>query len=513
MQTALAELVKSELVFRRGKPPQATYTFKHTLVQDAAYQSLLKSRRQQLHAQIAAALEQRFPDEAQIQPELMAHHFTEAGLAEDAIRYWLQAGRRAAERSANVEAVAHLSRGLDLLKSLPESGARDGLELDLLVALGPALVATRGFAAPENEKLYVRARELCARTAETTRLFPVIWGLWMVHQHTSRLAQARHFAQDLLEVAARSGDRGLLLQAHHSAWTTLFVMEELQPALEHTKQGIALYEFDAHRKHAFLYGGHDPGMCCRMIGALISWLLGFPDQAHALAHQSIEIGRRLDHPFSLGMALSFATSVHKLRREPELVAERAAAFLELHAARGMRLAHFAGTAAMLAGWALAARGEIDQGVEQLRAGLAELRATGWGRLAFQLSLLAEALLWAGERAAGMEVIEEAAKVIETTGERLWEPEVRRLQGELLSAHPGPDNGAAERSFHEALDAARSHDAKSFELRAAMSLARLWRDQGKRAEARDLLAPVYGWFTEGFDTADLKDAKALLDELS
>jgi class 3 adenylate cyclase/predicted ATPase len=509
---ALDRLVASELIFRRGTLPAARYSFKHALVQDAAYQSLLRSRRQQLHAKIAAVMEQRFSDIAQAEPELLAHHFTEAGLAEDAARYWLRAGWRAAEQSANLEAVAHLSRGLELVRTLPESEARDRLELDLLVALGPALVATKGFAAPENETLYLRARDLCARTAETARLFAVVWGLWMVHQHTSRLPQARSYARDLLEVAERSGDRGFLLQAHHSAWTTLFVMEELEPALEHTKQGMALYEFEAHRSHAFLYGGHDPGVCCRMIGALVNWLLGFPDQARILADQSIELGRRLDHPFSLGMALSFATSVHKLRREPEVVAERAAAFLELLATHGMRLAHFACTATMLAGWALAACGEMDKGVEQLRAGLAELRATGWGRLTFQLTLLVEGVIRAGNHAAGLEAIEEALSVIEATGERLWEAEVHRLRGELLTKRPEPDHAGAEASFQCALEAARRQDARSFELRAATSLARLWAEQGKRTEARELLAPVYGWFTEGFDTADLRDAKALLDEL-
>jgi predicted ATPase len=512
LESALERLADAELVYRRGRPPTASYEFKHAMVQEVAYQSLLKSTRQQYHKAIAQALEGTFPETANSQPELVARHYTESGEAARAIPFWHRAGRRAVERSANHEAVAHCTKALELVRKMPESPERRQQELALLLVQGPALMPTKGFGSTEVRDIYDRARVLCEGIDETEPLFPVTWGLWQSRQARGETDAACEIADELLEIAERQTDKGLLLQAHHSAWTSRFARDELRSVHTHAERGIALYDFAAHRDHAFDYGGHDPGVCCRVIGGMTSCFLGQPDRARDLVIDAAALADQLGHPFSTALAHSFSATVYLFRREPRRVRTQADALAAICSEHGFPF--FRPMEPILRGWALAADGEVSEGVTTIQEGLDAIRAGGVNRrLSFQLALLAEACAWAGDTERGLEALTEAETVIEATGEHRWEAEVHRLKGEMLATRSDADGDDAEAHLNRALDVARRQEAKWFELRAATALARLWAAQGKRAEARDMLAPVYGWFSEGFDTPDLTDAKALLDELA
>jgi class 3 adenylate cyclase len=508
LRDALAELAKSEIIFQRGTPPDARYLFKHALVRDAAYESLLKSRRQQFHAGIADVLDAQFPETAEREPELLAHHFTEAGLAERAIEYWRRAGDRAAERSANREAISNFGRGLELLRTLSESGDRDRWELSLRMGIGPCLVPIKGFASPEVVANYRRARELYDQVGESSQQFPVIWGLWHSLNSSGRLDEAAALAHELISIAEQQENAGLLLQARHSAWTSHFARGELKVALENARTGKTLYDPDHHGTHAFFYGGHDAGVCCRFMGAMALAVLGFPNQAREWARESVDLAERLGHPFSLAMARSFATSVYFLRREAHAVQTHAAELSEFCRERGF--AQYLAMTTLLKGWGLAAEGNAPSGIVLIQEGVDAVRATGFRRLAFQMALLAEACLWNGEIERGLAAVSDAEEAIDETGEHLWESEILRLKGQLFLARASAETVAAA-CLHQAVSVACRQDAKWFELRAATSLARLMAERGQWTDARRTLAPVYNWFTEGFDTADLRQAKALLQD--
>jgi predicted ATPase/class 3 adenylate cyclase len=511
LEAALDQLVASELVFRRGTPPDATYRFKHALVQDAAYQSLLKSSRHQLHAKIAQVLECEFPDAP---AEVLAHHFTEAGLNERAVGYWHKAGERAAERSALREAAAHLGRGLELVSGLPAVPDRARHELALLLALGPVLMATKGWAAPEVEHTYLRARDLAEELADDARLFTATWNLWHHHQiGRCDLGTARRYAEETLVLARRQSDPALLLQAHHSVWTTCRNLPDLGVCLDHAEQGRVLYDPVAHRTHKFVYAGHDPGVCARITAAWSLWLLGFPDQALERAEEGLALADELAHSFSLLLALAYTFFLHQFRRAPRVALERAERAMAVSREQKAGPQFFA-AGKVVRGWALAAQGQPVEGVEEVGEGLDELRALGAKlRQHYYLALLAEAQGLAGRVEQALDTTARALEAVDQIGDRWYEAEIHRLKGALLLAPPEPERPEAEICFHRGLVIAREQNAKMWELRAAMSLVRLWRDQGKRQKAHDLLAPLYDWFTEGFETADLKDAKALLDELA
>jgi TOMM system kinase/cyclase fusion protein len=519
LQRGLQQLVEAEFLYQQGLPPQATYLFKHALIQEAAYQSLLKSTRQRHHQHIAQVLEARFPELCATQPELLAQHYTEAGLNAQAIPYWQRAGQRALERSANLEAVAHLTTGLELLATLPDTPERAQQELDLQTTLGPALMVVKGQAAPEVGRAYARAHELCQQVGETPQLFQVLRGLWYFYLHRLELRTARELGEHLLTLAQHVGDPALLLEAHYALGNTLNCQGEFAPAQVHLAQGIALYDPQRHQAHAVRYG-QDPGMFCRAYAALTLWYLGYPDQALQRSREALTLARELAHPFSLGLALCFAAILHQFRREGPLAQEQAEVGIALATEQGFAVLRANGT--IFRGWALAqqsaepgiGQGLREEGMAQIQQGLAAWRATGSETFRpYGLALLAEASAQAGQREAGLSLLAEALVVANDTGERRWDAELYRLKGELLLAHTGESDLEAESCFGQALDIARRQEAKSWELRAAMSLSRLWQRQGKRTEARELLAPIYGWFTEGFDTADLHEAKALLATLS
>ena len=505
LQEALDRLVASELIFRRGTPPRAEYIFKHALVQDAAYSTMLRPRRQQLHVRIAEALERRGGAE----PEVLAHHFTEAGQLEKAVDYWLEAGRRAARRSANIEAITHLTRGIDVLYGLPDTPARARQELSLQLALGPALMATRGWNAPEAEKAYGRAQELSKRLGNDREHFNAVWGSWLVRAGEGAWDASREVVVELFRIAERVNDAAFNLQAHHAAWGTTTFLGELVAAHDHAKKGLALYDPEEHRAHALLYGGHDPGVCGYALGGLSLWLLGYPDQAARYAREAVTLAESLDNAPSLAHALAFSALCHQLRRDAPAVFDCSERLVKL--ARTHGLAQYGAAGRMARGWALAHQGQPEEGLAELRRGLDDYGATqvkAWS--VYFRATLAEAYYRAGDIQSGLSTLGEALELSDQLGERFWQAGMLYFKGVMLMSLSAEDE--AESCYRAALQIAHQREAKSLELRAAMSLARLWRDQGRRSAARDLLVPVHGWFTEGLETADWREASALLDEL-
>jgi TOMM system kinase/cyclase fusion protein len=517
LQQALARLIEAELLYQQGVPPQATYLFKHALIQEAAYQSLLKSTRQRYHQRIAQVLAERFPETAATQPELLAHHYTEAGLLEEAITHWQRAAERANERAANAEAVGHLTKGLELLQTLPDSPVRLQHELGLQIILGRALKDSKGYGDPEVARVYTRARELCQRMGETQQLFSVLLGLAIHFVVRAEFQTARELGEQLLRLARDAQDPVLLVEAHYALGVTFSWLGEFTRACAHLEEAIVYYDPRQHRSHIALYG-QDGGPVCLSRLALVLWYLGYPDQALRRSQEALTLTKELSHRFSQAYVLLWIAWLYNHRLEVEETQERANAATAFSTEQGFP--YWSPQGMILQGWALAEQGRLAEGMAQMRQGLDDLRTTGTEvTRAYSLGLLADAHRKVGQVQEGLALVAEALALVDKTGERWPEAELLRLQGELLLtavAEVGvkpdlPDQ--VETCFRRALDVARRQQAKSWELRAGMSLSRLWRQQGKRAEARELLAPVYGWFTEGFDTADLQEAKALLQELA
>ena len=508
LHRGLAHLQAAEFLYETRLFPERAYTFKHALTQQVAYQSLLTSTRQRYHAQLAQALEAR-PETVETQPELLAHHYTEAGLAAQAVGYWQRAGERSTARSAYVEAVAHLTKGLEVLQTLPDTPARARHELDMQIALGQALWVTKGQAAPEVGHAYARARELCRQVGDTPQLFVVLRGLADFYRARGELEAARELGEQLLALAQRQHDPERLAHAHSVLGQVLFYLGEFVPARAHLDQALAVSAAPQDRSSPSLFDG-----AARVLAlgttAYVLWLLGYPDQALTRSHAMLTYAQELQHAFSLARALHNVMTLHKLRGEANAAQEWAEAALAIMTEQGF--GQNLGTTTFTRGWALAAQGRHEEGMAQMRQGLAARRAVGAGiTLAEYSARLGEAYGRIGQAEAGLRLLAEALAVVDK-GDRWYEAELHRLKGELLLRQAVPDAPQAEACFQQALAVARRQQAKSWELRAAMSLSRLWQQQGKRAEARELLAPIYGWFTEGFDTPDLQEAKALLEDL-
>ena len=430
LQHGLKQLVATELVYQRGLVPQAHYLFKHALIQDTAYQSLLKSTRQQYHKQIANVLEEQFPETKEEQPGLLAHHYTEASLIEQAIPYWQQAGQKAVQRSANMEAIAYLTKGLELLKILPDIPERTQQELTLQIALGVPLMATKGYAAPEVERAYARAQELCRQVGETPQLFRVLSGLWFFYLARAELQTAHELAEQLLSLAQNVQDPAFLVEAHRALGMTLWHLGEFAAAQKHCEQGIALYDAEAIREAAQKLNLEviDPWGYCRLFVALSLWLLGYPDQALKRVHEALTLARELSHSFSVGLALDVTAWIHQFRREGPATQERAEAEIAFCTEQGFILASAEGT--MLRGWALVEQGQ-EEGLVQIRQGLATWSATrAKMSLLYFLILLAEAYGKAGQAEEGLSTLSEALTLVNRTGERFYEAELYRLTGEM-----------------------------------------------------------------------------------
>jgi len=504
---ALEHLVSADIVTCEGSPPDAAYTFKHALVQDVAVANLLRSARQSLHARIACTLESAFPEMASREPELLAWHYMSAGLAEPAVNYCLKAAERALQRSANVEAIDHLETGLELVKTHPAGPERDRRELELVTRLGAALTAAKGFAAPEVRAAYARARAICERVEDPIALFPVLRGLWVYDLVRAEWRTAQELSKQML---ALGSDPGYRLEGHRALGMTLLWRGELRRACKHFEQALDLYDPQRHHRHAVLYG-NDPGVASLVHHAYVLWMFGYPDRALARSQEAESLARRLKHPFSLTQSLIYRGFVHKLRREVDQALCYAEETLRLAGEHGFPF--WLAEAKLVKGWALSAQGETAAGLATVQQGLAEFGATGalmdrprW------YSVLVETLHRTGQVGAALAAVSQALTVVEATGERLYEAKLLILKGDLLLEGDQGMAGESEACLRRALTVARDQAAKSWELRAASSLARAWTRQGRIREAIELLSPVYEWFAEGFSTPDLSMAKNQLSRL-
>ena len=512
LQQILASLQAKEFLYEQPAFPESEYLFKHALTQDVVYGTLLQEQRKTLHEQTGQAVEALYADSLDEHYGELARHYQLSTNTQKAVEYLDLAGHHAVRRSANDEAIGRFTTAIKLLQTLPETPERGHNELVLQVALGVPLTATKSWAAAEVGQVWIRARELCEQGGDTPETFPTVFGLWAFYLVRAEFKQAHELGEQLLRLAQNAQDSALLLVAHYAMGMTLFHGGEPAPACTHLEQGSALYDAQQHHYLAFSYGSFDPGVACLSNTTSVLWPLGYPAKGLKSSQEAVTLAQDLSHPFSLAYALNSAALVHQLRREGHAARERAEALIALSTEQGFP--YFLAEGTMIRGWALAAQGHGAEGISQLREGLAAWQASGTESWRSQfLALLAEAYAKDGQVEEGLSTVAEALAFVERTEERYYEAELHRLQGELLLQQSENSAPAAATSFQQALTIARHQQAKSWELRAATSLARLWQGQGQRMEARDLLAPVYDWFTEGFDTADLKDAQALLEKLA
>jgi predicted ATPase len=512
LEDGLERLTASGLAFRRGTPPEATYTFKHALVQDAAYDSLLKSRRQELHGKIARVIEERFPNIKITEPEVLAHHHTQAGQLQQAVPLWEEAGQLALKRMALTEAISHLNRGLELVSSLPQSRERDVAELGLQTLLGTAWVALKGWAAPEVWTSASRALPLAKSLARSRELFPLYWWIQANVMCQGRVAESLEWAKEMLATAKSTGDPDLLVTGHAIMVNAYFWLGRLVDCQAHANEVFTLYDEEKHRHLADIVN-HDPKTVAGVYAAQATWMLGYPDRARELSDVRDEQTRRRGHPFDLCWALTFGSGVFDFRCEP---AEHRKRFEEAdRLAREQSLPFmFACMVPMQNGIALIRQGSLSEGMASINAAGSIWQASG-GQVysPYTNAVLAEAMARSGDLEGALQTVDEQLEQIERSGweERIHYAEILRLKGWMLSLKS--DFEGAQASYLASLDWAREQQAKSWELRTATSLAKLWQSQGKRKEALELLRPIYDWFTEGFDTRDLKEAKALLGELA
>jgi predicted ATPase len=508
LQVALVRLVASELVFQRGAPPDAVYSFKHALVQDAAHSSLLRSPRQQLHARIAEALEIHSPEMTENHPELLAQHYAEAGLLEKSVTYWVLAGKRSAARSAIREALVQFEKGLALLQLMPESADHQQKELDLQCELGSVRLAAYGYGAAQTGAAYDRARDLWWHLGSPPGFLRVPWGQWMYHINGGDLDAAQRFAEELLHLS------------HQKAGSSGEPLGHLCVGVCHNLRGVfrfcraqltevpRLCDLAQHRSLVLQTGVHPPAIALGHLG-LALWCLGYPDQALATTVAGINRSRREKHQPSLSTSLSLAMRAISLAGNDALLAQVANELAVMGAELGFP--YWQAQAKIYQGWITARAGDPGNGLFAIDEGLAASRAAGariW--MPRHLAVKAEAEALRGETGTAINLLKEALAKSGERGEHWYDAELHRLLGDLLQKMDRRED--AELEFGRALTVARAQQARMWELHAATSVARLRHDQGRRGEARDLLAPVYGWFTEGFGTADLKEAKALLDEL-
>jgi serine/threonine protein kinase/tetratricopeptide (TPR) repeat protein len=509
LQHELDKLVKAEILFQKGQGVEASYIFKHALLQDAAYRSMLTKRRQACHQRIAAAIETYFEDIANAQPALLAQHFTEAGIAGKAIQYWLKAGQKSQVQSANVEAISQLMRGLKIVQTLDDSPERDQWELGLQTTLGPVLMAARGWSAPEVGTAIERAKQLCSKIGSVADQFFVLWGLWGWRIIRADLDICQGIADDMMQLVENASEgRGLLSEAYWVVGATAYYKGDFTAGLNLLETGLALVDGDLERSHA-LKTGQCCSVLCRSHMALALWQLGFPEQALRRADETIRLAKQLGHPFSYAMALFFGRQVlqfcgrddqalTRIEEEYKICHAQGFVFFEVHAIFGR-------------GDLLVRKGQVSEARKLFELGLGMLKATG-GNLSMDHPYrnVAEAFLVAGLRDDANEWLQRGFDLVENHNERGMESEFLRLQGELALATG--DQQGAEACYERAINVARRQQARSWELRAMISFAELRQRQNRQREARQVLATTYESFGEGFDTADLVKAKTILNAL-
>jgi len=510
LQDALIRLMEAELVSLRGIPPNAVYNFRHALVQDSAYSNMLRGRRQQLHSAIAMVLENRSPEVVQSTPELIAQQFARAGQNEKAIHYWRQAGERDLRRFALKESITHYSNALRLVAAMAESPQRSGLELELCLGLAMAQQMTMGPTATESGANYSRAlalsRELPGRGRER---FRATWGMWFYETMTQRSGEALRLADDLIALARELDDPDLLVEAYHARMPGNMWTADLHGMIKTAQELIGLYDRERHRDHAYYFGGHDSRVCAQSFYALGLWELGCPDQAERMARQCIADGRALGHAFSFAHGLNMGSLTFLLLNDVDAcraVADELYPFAERN-----KFPWPLAQARFLRGWVTAQQGDRDAGIEQMRQAVDNPAQTVLRPILF--SFIAEQQMRAARFADAIATLDQVTDEIQAGSARFHEPEIVRLRGEALLAQSRNNSAEAEAAFRQAMTDAGQQSFRAIELRAGLSLARLLRERGRKAEARDVLAPIYAAFTEGFERPDLTAAKALLAELN
>ena len=509
----LGRLVQSDLLGQRGVPPQSRYIFKHALIRDAAYQSVLKARKRELHQRIAEVLTTRFPEIVETEPELLAHHYTEASVVERALTYWRRAAERATARMAHAEALGHVDKAKKLIGALPAGNEQDEWELAFLVIEGPLQMTLHGWESPQANKVYEAARVVAERLKRPAELFPALWGLWLGAHSSGQHARAHELYREIFDLLKQASDPEYVVQANHAGCTQMMAEGLPHEALGHIEQLLNNYRFDLHHNLALMYGAHDPGCCGLSNRALLLTMLGHLDQAEAESSKALELSQRLGHKPSVAHTCQFRAEYDIILNRPE----KAEAYLDtcISLSEKYSLAAYHNAADLMQGFARVLRGEVETGVRQAEAALETLKSVPTRRfhLPIRISIVGRAKAAAGDIEGALAIFEAALDATSSTGEIWYEPETLRLKAEMLLALPEPRTSEAEQCLAAAIAGAQKQDAKFWELRAATVLAGLWTRQRRRAEARGLLAPVYGWFTEGFGNADVRDAAALLTELA
>ncbi len=506
----LKELVDSQIIYQRGTPPLAMYTFKHALVQDAAYESLLKSRRRQMHARIALILEEQVSKQARVEPEIIAQHYTKAGLAEPAVTYWEQAGLRALKHSANREAVAHTTKSLEMLRQLPETDDRAARELDLQILLGTAYRATKGFASLETEQAFRQAHELSQRVGDDQRRIDVQRGLYACYYVRGELRRAREHAEKVISLG-QTLDASYNMLGHWMLGCIQFWQGEFGDARRELKQAYSLYD-PKEQSTKKLSAQIDPGLSALIHLGWTLWVAGYPEQAVRTSEQALTLANKLQQPHGLAQALFFACNTYICSGRVEEAESMSKELMDV--ASKHKLAYFGTCAVVVEGQNLLLRQQYEPGIARIFQGLSEFteQTAGVG-LPWALAMPIESYAFIGQPNEGLKWLSKARAAVDNNEERHWLAELERLNGELLLAQSVENADEVERSFYQAIEIARTQHAKSLELRAAMSLARLLQQKKQLSEARSCLSEVYEWFTEGLATKDLLEARALLDSLS
>jgi class 3 adenylate cyclase/predicted ATPase len=512
LRNTLRRLTEAALLFVRGRPPRADYTFKHMLIQETAYDSLLRSRRIVLHSQIANALHNKFPDISTAQPELLAHHYTLAGDAERAVEYWLKAGRRSTERSTGAEAINHLEKALEVLQTLPDTSERARKELDLRIALLTPTISIRGYGSHETEQIIARARAIAEKVGEATQLYPVMYGEWAFNIVSGRIQNSRQLAEQYMLLAQNQPDKVPLLVGHRMLGTSLASTGELSLACDQFKRVLTLYDPRLHMSSSFIYG-QDSLVTALTFLALTLLILGAPKEAIAAGQRALEYADELKHPNTQGVALCLAGALlQEICRNVPATRKHTIRIGKLAQSRSLGLWLITGR--VFESWVLGQQGRWGEAIIGMRKTLDEHKASGTYLIRSHfLGLLAELYQGAGQPMEGLAAVEEAFTVAHKTGERMWEADLYRLKGDLLLARDGVQiTTAAESCFAKAIEIARSQGAKLWELRARVSLAHLWIGQGKGRLVREMLEPLYRSFDDSLDVHDVTHAAALLRQL-
>jgi len=505
--------VQSDLLEQRGTPPRSRYIFKHALIRDAAFQSVLKARKRELHRRIAEVFTSRFPEVVDSEPELLAHHYTEANVVDLALAYWRQAADRAAARLAYVEALGHVDKAMKLVAALPEGTVRDEWELSFLVIEGPSRMALDGWDSPPAKRLYEAARAVAERLGRPAELFRSVWGLWMGAHSSGQHVRAHELYREVFELLKQTNDPEYVVQAHHAGCSQMVAEGVPRAALAHIDQLLTNYRMDVHGNLALMYGAHDPRCCAHCTGALGLLMLGHLDQAEAESAKALELSGLLGHQPSIAHTQMFRAELCIILNRSEQAEAHLSNCISL--SKKYSLAAYLNVADLMQGSVLVQRGEVETGIRQAEAALVTLMSVPSRRfhLPIRIAIVGRAKMAGGDIDGALALFDTALEAASSTGESWYEPELLRLKAEMLLAQSEQHAVAAERCLTAAITLAQKQETKFWELRAATALAGLWNQQGRRAEARDLLAPALGWFTEGLGTADVRNAAALLTELT